>query len=150
PFAHRPPLIDALPAGLVSHAVEHRDLDTFGGRRVVVAGGGQSALESAALLHEAGADVEVLLRERAVYWLRRRWQRRMPGVSSMLYAWPDVGPAGVSHLVARPAVWRRMSRERQDRLARRAIRPAGAAWLVPRLQAVPIRTGVQITGAEAT
>ena len=71
-------------------------------------------------------------------------------VSSMLYAWPDVGPAGVSHLVARPALWRRMPRERQDRLARRAIRPAGAAWLVPRLRDVPIRTGVEIAGAEAS
>ncbi len=68
----------------------------------------------------------------------------------MLYAWPDVGPAGVSHLVARPALWRRMPRARQDRLARRAIRPAGAAWLVPRLRDVPIRTGVEIAGAEAS
>lgn len=148
PFAHRPALFDALGPELVSHAVEHRDLRGFAGRRVVVAGGGQSALESGALLHEAGADVEVLVRERDIYWLTRRWQHKMPVVSSMLYAWPDVGPAGVSHLVARPALWRRMPRERQDRLARRAIRPAGAAWLVPRLSAVPLRTGVSITGAE--
>jgi cation diffusion facilitator CzcD-associated flavoprotein CzcO len=150
PFAHRPPLFDTLRPGLVSHAVEHRDLRPFDGRRVVVAGGGQSALESAALLREAGADAEVVVRERDIYWLTRRWQHRMPVVSSMLYAWPDVGPAGVSHLVARPKLWRRMPRERQDRLARRAIRPAGAAWLVPRLREVPIRTGVEIAGAEAS
>ena len=150
PFAHRPPLFDTLRPGLVSHAVEHLDLHPFVGRRVVVAGGGQSALESAALLREAGADAEVVVREPDIYWLTRRWQHRMPVVSSMLYAWPDVGPAGVSHLVARPALWRRMPRERQDRLARRAIRPAGAAWLVPRLRDVPIRTGVEIAGAEAS
>jgi len=150
PFAHRPPLFDTLRPGLVSHAVEHRDLHPFVGRRVVVAGGGQSALESAALLREAGADAEVVVREPDIYWLTRRWQHRMPVVSSMLYAWPDVGPAGVSHLVARPALWRRMPRERQDRLARRAIRPAGAAWLVPRLRDVPIRTGVEIAGADAS
>jgi cation diffusion facilitator CzcD-associated flavoprotein CzcO len=148
PFAHRPDVFGALDPDAVSHAVEHRDLRPFAGRRVIVAGGGQSALESAALLREAGADVEVLVREPSIYWLTRRWQHRMPGVSSMLYAWPDVGPAGVSHLVARPALWRRMSRERQDRLAKRAIRPAGAAWLVPRLRDVPLRTGVEVRSAE--
>ncbi len=149
PFAHRPPVFADLGPDAVSHAVEHRDLRPFAGRRVLVAGGGQSALESAALLKEAGADVEVLAREPAIYWLTRRWQHKMPVVSSMLYAWPDVGPAGISHLVARPAWWRRMSRERQDRLARRAIRPAGAAWLVPRLRDVPIRTGIEVRGADA-
>jgi FAD-dependent urate hydroxylase len=149
PFAHRPPVFDGLRPGLVSHAVEHRDLRRFESRRVIVAGGGQSALESAALLREAGADPAVLVRERDIYWLTRRWQHRMPVVSSMLYAWPDVGPAGISHLVARPALWRRMPRERQDRLARRAIRPAGAAWLVPRLHDVPVLTGVEIAAAQA-
>src|SRR4051812_1961619 len=42
-----------------SHTADHRDLSRFSGRRVLVVGGGQSALESAALLHEAGADAEV-------------------------------------------------------------------------------------------
>ena len=78
PFAYRPPLFDTLRPGLVSHAVEHRDLGLFDGRRVIVIGGGQSALESAALLREAGAEVEVLVRERDIYWLTRRWQHRMP------------------------------------------------------------------------
>jgi hypothetical protein len=71
----------------------------------------------------------------------------MPVVSGMLYAWPDVGPAGVSHLVARPALYRRMPRKTQDRLAQRALRPAGAAWLVPRLADVPIHTDVRIRNA---
>ncbi|MDP9345204.1 MAG: NAD(P)-binding domain-containing protein [Actinomycetota bacterium] len=146
-FARRPPGLEHL-SPLVSHTVDHRDLGVFANKRVVVAGGGQSALESAALLRELGADVEVLVRHPRVYWLTRRWQHRMPVVSHALYAWPDVGPAGVSHLVARPALYRRMSRSAQDRLARKAIRAAGAAWLVPRLQDVPIRTGLDITGAE--
>jgi cation diffusion facilitator CzcD-associated flavoprotein CzcO len=146
-FAWRPPEFAGLPPDLVSHSVEHRDLATFAGRRVVVIGAGQSALESAAMLHEAGADVEVLARQQAVHWLVRRWQHRLPVVSRALYAWPDVGPAGISHLVARPALYRRLPREKQDRLAVRAIRPAGAAWLVPRLRDVPIRTGLRVTGA---
>lgn len=144
-FAWRPPEFAGMPEHLVSHTVDHRDLTDFAGKRVIVAGGGQSGLESAALLHEIGADVEVLVRNPAVVWLIKRWQHKTPVISDMLYAWPDVGPAGVSHLVARPALYRRMPRRLQDRLAKRSIRAAGAAWLVPRLEDVPIRTGVCVS-----
>jgi cation diffusion facilitator CzcD-associated flavoprotein CzcO len=40
-----------LPPDLVSHSSHHRDLSTFKGRKVVVVGAGQSAIESATLLH---------------------------------------------------------------------------------------------------
>ncbi|GHC45009.1 hypothetical protein GCM10010507_20180 [Streptomyces cinnamoneus] len=45
------------PQAPLSHTSQHMDLSRYAGRRVVVVGGGQSALESAALLHEGGADV---------------------------------------------------------------------------------------------
>src|SRR5689334_18785227 len=53
-FLRRPPLFDELPAELVSHTSDQRQLARFRGKSVAVIGGGQSALESAALLHEAG------------------------------------------------------------------------------------------------
>src|SRR6202012_956306 len=58
-----PAELAALPAQLVSHTSDRTDLADFSGRRVVVLGAGQSALESAALLHEAGADVRLVARE---------------------------------------------------------------------------------------
>ncbi|MFF2129394.1 NAD-binding protein [Streptomyces olivochromogenes] len=43
---------------------------------MAVVGGGQSALESAALLNEAGADVEVLVRDSRARWgMRPQLQR---------------------------------------------------------------------------
>ncbi len=39
------------------------------GKRVMVIGAGQSALESAAILHEAGADVEIVTRGPGIVWL---------------------------------------------------------------------------------
>jgi cation diffusion facilitator CzcD-associated flavoprotein CzcO len=67
-YAHRPEQSNGLPAGLVSHSRDHHDFGRFNGKRVVVIGGGQSAIESSALLHEAGAVVEVVTR-RPIMWL---------------------------------------------------------------------------------
>lgn len=148
PFAERPKQFDGLPPSLVSHSCEHSDLRRFSGKRVVVVGGGQSALESAALALEAGADVEVVVRAPRIHWLvRSGWLHRLGPVRRLLYAPPDVGPAGMSWFVANPGLFKRLPPKRQDWLARRSIRPAGAAWLLPRLRGVPISTGRAVVSA---
>jgi lysine/ornithine N-monooxygenase len=146
-FPWRPEVFRGLPKELVFHASEQREIAPYSGRRVVVVGGGQSALEGAALLHEAGADVEVLVRESFVRWLSFRIQHKLGPVTKLLYAPPDVGPMGVSQLVARPHLFRLLPRRAMDRLDPRSIRPAGAGWLVDRMQDVPIRTGVSVVSA---
>ncbi len=149
-FAHRPTQFDGFGDDLVSHTLDHHDLSRFAGQQVAVIGGGQSALESAALLHELGADVQVMVREPTVRWLSEgSWKHTTPWVSKLLYAPPDVGPAGVSHLVDHPGAYHRLPRRLQDRLAVRSVRPAGAGWLRPRLAAVPIRTALHVTEAKA-
>jgi thioredoxin reductase len=148
-YAWRPPEFDDLPTELVSHASAHVDLGRFRGRRVVVVGGGQSALESAALLHEAGAEVEVLVRAPAVNWLVRSSRlHRAAALRRLLYAPADIGPAGVSWIVATPPAFKLLPQRTQVPLARRSIRPAGSAWLVPRLAEVPIRVGTGIVRAQ--
>ena len=145
-FAWRPPEFENLEPSLVSHTSEHRDLSRFSNQQVLVIGSGQSALESAALLYEAGADVEVAARARQIHWLQGwasttlHW--RLGGtVKNLLYAPTDVGPAGISQLVARPNLLRKLPRRLQDKLRKRAVRPAGSRWLVKRLEKVPIRLG---------
>jgi len=150
PFAWHPPQFERLPHRLASHSAEHRDFDRFMGKQVVVIGGGQSALESAALLHEVGAEVEVIVRAPMVHWLwRQPWLHTCKPVAKLLYAPPDVGPAGVSHLVARPNCFRRLPWRIQNRLAQRSVRPAGAAWLKPRLEGALITTGRCVVSATA-
>lgn len=148
PFARRPSAFAGLSASLVSHTSDHRHLGRFAGQNVLVIGGGQSALESAALLYEAGAEVEVAVRTPTVRWLwPRPWLHTCKPLERLLYAPPDVGPAGVSHLVARPDLYRRLPRGVQDRLGVRSIRPAGAAWLKPRVEKVRIATGHTVVSA---
>lgn len=140
PFAWRPPALAHLPANLASHTGDHGDLSTFAGQRVLVVGGGQSALESAALLKEGGADVEVLVRAEQINWLHGgRYHKKLGRLAPLVYAPTDVGPLGLSRLIACTGVYRRIPRHIQDPLTYRAIRPAGAAWLVPRLEGIPIR-----------
>jgi hypothetical protein len=150
PFAWRPPPFRALTEDLVSHASEITDLGRFAGRRVAVVGAGQSALESAALLHEAGAEVEVLVRADVIHWLgRSAWLHSLGPISRLMYAPTDVGPAGVSRVVAAPGWVKPLPRRLQDWLGTRSIRPAGAAWLVPRLQAVQLTIHRSVVSASA-
>ncbi len=51
-----------LPAELISHSSRYTSYENFAGKRVVVLGGGQSGWEAAALLHQAGANVELAFR----------------------------------------------------------------------------------------
>ena len=149
-FAHRPSAFDGLPSSLVSHSGEHRDLSIFRGKTVAVVGAGQSAMESAALLRENGAEVEVFARRNALNWvgLHPRLHRLGP-FSRLLYSDRDVGPAGLSRLVAAPHVFRRLPRGLQNRMAYRAIRPAAAGWLAKRIENIPIIFGCGIVSASA-
>lgn len=146
PFAWRPVEFTHLSPELASHSCDHHDLSCLAGKKVAVIGGGQSALESAALLHENGADVELLVRAPSVRWLwRQKWFHTFKPVARLLYAPPDVGQAGLSHLVARPTLFRQLPRSLQDRWGKRAIRPAAAAWLKRRCDPVRVSTGVRVT-----
>jgi len=149
-FASRPSEFEGIPRTLASHSSEHNDLRKFKGQRVVVIGAGQSALESAALFKEAGIEVEVIARQRILNWvgLHPRLHHLGP-VSKLLYSTRDVGPAGISRLVAAPHLFRRFPRWFQDRTAYRAIRPAVAGWLRPRLTDVPVTRGRKVVSATA-
>jgi len=151
-FAWRPAEFAGLPSSLVSHTSEHRELRAFAGKEILVIGGGQSALESAALLHEFGAEVQIVTRARQIRWLggvvSRTFQHGLgPAVSRVLYAPTDVGPAVISQVVARPDLVRQLPRSIQDWLRKRSIRPAGARWLVARLQNVPMNLGCSVVSA---
>jgi FAD-dependent urate hydroxylase len=152
PFAWRPPQFGALPCEFVSHCSDHKDLANFSGKRVAVIGGGQSALESAALLHEAGAEVEVIMRARHVTWIRpANFLKRLPKPYRFVFYPPiDVGPLGLNWIVALPDLFRQLPRDLQDRIAHRSIGPMGAHWLRPRVDnVVRITTGTNVVSATA-
>jgi cation diffusion facilitator CzcD-associated flavoprotein CzcO len=151
-FASRPEQFCHIPEHLVSHSSEHADLRHFAGREVIVIGGGQSAIESAVLLHEAGAQVEVISRATSIHWLTRREKlHKLPAfVKKLLFAPSDVGPPGLNQLVHRPDLFKQLPRNLMDRFAYRAIRPAAAGWLVDRAQGVRITSGRTVVEARVS
>lgn len=141
PFAHRPTLFEGIPTSLVTHTSEQRDYGQFRDKDVLVIGAGQSALEAAVFLHEAGARVELFARNPALAWTPRVGWTRRKAVRSMFYGRGEIGSAGISLVIQRPHLFRRLPRRMQDRWARWAVRPAVAVWLKPRSVDVPIHLG---------
>jgi FAD-dependent urate hydroxylase len=148
-FQRKPAVFGQLPALQVSHCYEGRKISEFTGKRVAVIGAGQSALESAALLHEAGAKVEVIARIPALRWIgMHKWLHELGPLSSMLYSKFDVGPAGISRLVAYPKIVSFIPLNLKDKIRVRAVRSAGSKWLPARLAPVTICTGRFVQSAK--
>ena len=92
-YANRPPEFAELAPGLVSHSSEHADFERFRGKRVMIVGGGQSAVEYAALLAEGGAHAHLVAR-RPIAWLdpdhvleRSRWEKMLAPKAGIAPGW---------------------------------------------------------------
>jgi len=148
PFKRKPAVFGELSPEQVSHCYEGRGVRTFAGKRVAVIGAGQSALECAALLHEAGADVEVIMRSLSLRWIgRHKWLHRLGPISQLLYSSHDVGPLGISRLVAYPRLVSCIPLSIRDKIRTRAVKPGGSQWLPDRLSAVRITTGRTVSSS---
>lgn len=147
PHAYLPDELSSLPSDLVTHAADHHELGQFSGRTVAVVGGGQSALETAALLHEAGADVRVITRGPVVQWngpnpAHRTLKRRI--------RWPVTQLCEGWHCVLwnTPTAFRRLPESTRITKARTVLGPSGAWWLKDRVDGViEILTGRSIRTA---
>lgn len=149
-FARVPEALSHLPSELCTHSSAHQDLSAFSGHEVVVVGAGQSALESAALLHEGGASVRLLTRRRNVAWnnpplaphrpLLQRMREPEAGLGSGLSTW---------FYSEHPRLFRRLPASQRAQRARTALGPAGAWWLRERVVGnFPVQGGLTVERAE--
>ena len=99
-FENVPETLEHLPAQYFTHSARHRAVDTYRGRKVIVIGAGASALDMAGLMHDAGAEVELVSRKSEISFhsaptakKRSLWQRLTrpssglgPGLKSLFFA----------------------------------------------------------------
>lgn len=159
PFFHRPEEFAGIPRELAPHSSDFNDFARFKGKRVAVIGRGQSALESAALLHENGADVQILTRDPALIFRPFAWRKHifrkltsgpLLGLSYRIIPPTDLGDVRTARKMANPDLFRRQTPEVQEQLLRACARPIGAYWLEPRLKSVRVRTGISVSSAAIT
>jgi hypothetical protein len=149
---YRPPQFAELPPELASHSSEHGSLAYFVGKRVVVIGAGQSALESAALLLEAGAEVHLVARANAIHWIGSRpdvgrVRRELQSVAHGLSAPAQIGPFPLNWLIEQPDIVRLLPPELKHAISARGLRPSGASWLAPRIGSLRVQTGRVVLSA---
>jgi len=150
-MAYTPAELRNLPTNLCSHSADHHDLSKFKGKDVTVIGGGQSALETAALLCEGGAFVRLLVRKPTLAWNpipnnaprnfyhRLRHPRTNLGDGLQLWLYAEA-PWFFHHLPRRIRIGR----------AKAVLGPAGAWWLKERIVGrVPILFSHSVCTSEA-
>jgi thioredoxin reductase len=135
PHRHVPDELSELSGDLVTHASDHHDLTPFHGRRVAVIGAGQSALETAALLNEQGAEVHLVVRGPKLKFVGPNPERISPlgkvrrPVTRLCEGWKCA-------LANTPAMFRLMPEDKRVFYARAALGPSGTWWLRDRIVGV--------------
>jgi thioredoxin reductase len=129
-FEYVPPVLSALPDELVTHSSRHTTFDRFKGRDVTVVGAGASALDVAALLHQAGASVQLVARKPVVTFHNPPGPIPRPLMERLRSPTTGLGPGWRSLFCTRaPLVFHAMPQWFRLEVVRRHLGPA-AGWFV--------------------
>ena len=149
-YAHVPGELAAIasagpsPDGAVSHTWQHASLSGFAGREVAVLGAGQSALESAALLHKAGANVHLVAQREVRSGGCSRHARRAGAVRAApsFAARPDLEARSLQQAAG---TFRYLTDATRLARVKRVLGPFGAWWLQDRVVGqFPVYTGQRV------
>jgi FAD-dependent urate hydroxylase len=134
-FCYVPPEFSDFPEPLCLHSTRMGDVKAYSGRDVTVIGAGQSAIESAALLREAGATVRLITRGDHLRWTPP------PKTNKSFLEWilnPDAGLGSgwkVLAICELPRVFRWLfPAEKRHRFVAYSFGPAGAWWVRERFE----------------
>jgi hypothetical protein len=146
PHFHIPAELSSLPSELVSHTADHHRFDQFRGRRVAIVGAGSSALETAALLHEAGGEAHLIVRcPDSPIW----GTRALPLTPLVRLRNNKLCEGWKCPFWNSPAAFRRLPQGIRAKKARTVLGPLGAWWLRPRVEGViDILARTHVRGAE--
>ena len=151
-YAYVPPELAGLPPEVVSHTSQQRRLEDYAGRRVAVLGAGSSAIDMAGLLHQAGAETQLLTRRTKIWFndppVEMRGLRRL--ASSVKRPRSGLGLGWRSRMACDlPTVFHHLPSGFRIRVTRGHLGPS-ASWMARRLVEgkVTMRLGMTLRSAE--
>jgi thioredoxin reductase len=150
-FAYVPSNLAHLPSEFVSHSFCHSDPEEFRGRNVVVIGGGSSAADLVAELHESGAQVQLVARQQSLKFhnkpefgkTRSLWQRIRHPQSGL--------GAGLRSrfFCSAPTLFRYLPKRLRIEIVRRHLGPSAPWFTKERITGrVPLQLGCTPDGAD--
>jgi NADPH-dependent 2,4-dienoyl-CoA reductase/sulfur reductase-like enzyme len=123
-----------LPPEFLSHSSAHCDLGCFNGRDVTVVGGGASAIDLAALLHEVGAEVRLVARQASLRFVGFGSAKPRPLWQRVRYPMSGIGAGWRSRFFTdAPMLFRHLPQDVRLRTVRTYLGPAGGASMKDRL-----------------
>jgi len=149
-FEHVPETLTHLPAEFLSHSARHHEVEAFRGRSVIVIGGGASALDWAALLKDAGADVQLVARQGALKFRGKPTRQKRSLWQRIQYPQTGLGPGWKSRFYANaPAAFHHLPESLRLEIVRRSLGPSGGWFVKDRiLNHVPHLLGQSVKQAE--
>jgi thioredoxin reductase len=149
-FQRIPPELAHLPSELLSHSSSHHDLSAFRNRNVTVIGSGASALDLAALLHEAGADTSLVARASNVRFHQKPGTRRPSTWDRIRHPQSPIGPGLRSRIYSdAPLLFRLLPGPMRRKIVREHLGPSAGWPMKTRVVGkVPLILGYQIRGAK--
>lgn len=137
-YPHWPTEYQHLSPENISHTFDYITFDHLVGKQVIIIGGGQSALETAALAYESGVNVQVVSRRR-IGWIKEfgSFPEHRPMLERLRRPKAGISPSWFNWLIEHfPYTFQRLPRSTRNELMRGPGRygPVGAAWLKPRLE----------------
>lgn len=147
-FAYVPPVLQGLPREYLSHSSDHPSVEHFKGREVTVVGAGASALDIAALLHQAGASVQVVARKPVIRFHDPPTGKSRTALERLRRPKTGIGHGWKLFFCANaPWLFRRMPEQLRLEAVRKVLGPA-PGWFVKEevVGKMPFNLGMDITG----
>jgi hypothetical protein len=150
-FRFLPPSLSGLPPTLLSHSYDQSDLAPLARRRVVVLGGGASAIDLAGLLHERGCEVQLVCRRESLRFATPPEKRERTLWENLRTPRSGIGPGWRSRLCTdAPLLFHAMPEGFRLRVVQRHLGPGGGWRMKDRIIGhVPVLSGHDLIGAVA-
>jgi thioredoxin reductase len=132
-FSYVPPVLSNLPSNLLSHSSQLHEMSQFKGHRVTVVGAGSSALDLSALLHEEGAEVQLLARRSSIVFNSTPGERSL--YDRVRYPMSQLGAGWkVRFYDSAPMLFRYLPPETRLGIIKRTLGPAGGWQMRQRVE----------------